>query len=195
MRKLVYLIAVTLDGFIAGPDGQFDFLGFEGDSAAAILADWPETMPTHARGPLGLEGVANQRFDTVLMGRGTYEPGLAIGVTSPYRHLEQFVFSTTLAEDLDPTVTFVRGDTDPAALVRDLKRRDGLDLWLCGGGSLAAQVIDEIDELILKVNPVAIGSGVPLFAGPFRPVPWRRTDVRAFDTGVSIVTYQRPVTA
>ena len=192
MRNLVYLVAVTLDGFIAGPDGQFDFLGFEGDSAAAILADWPETMPTQARGPLGVEGVANRRFDTVVMGRGTYEPGLAIGVASPYPHLEQFVFSRTLA-DLDPAVTFVGGDTDPAAFVRDLKRRDGLDIWLCGGGTLAAQLVDEIDELILKVNPVMIGSGVPLFAAPFRPTPFRRADVRTFDTGVSFVTYQRPV--
>jgi dihydrofolate reductase len=190
MRKLIYLVAVTLDGFIAGPDAQVDFFGFDGDSAAAILADWPETMPTHARGPLGLEGVANRRFDTVVMGRGTYEPALAVGITSPYRHMEQFVFSRTLA-DLDPGVTFVGGDKDPAAFVRDLKRRDGLDIWLCGGGQLAAQLVDEIDELILKFNPTVIGAGVPLFAGPFRPTPFRRTDTRMFDTGVSIVTYER----
>ncbi|GAB3855065.1 hypothetical protein GCM10027610_087620 [Dactylosporangium cerinum] len=49
MRKLIYLVAVTLDGFIAGPDAQADFFGFDGDSAAAVLADWPETMPTHLR--------------------------------------------------------------------------------------------------------------------------------------------------
>jgi len=194
MRNLIYLVAVTLDGFIAGPEGQTDFFGFEGDLAAAILAEWPETMPTHLRGPLGLEDVANRRFDTVVMGRGTYEPALAVDITSPYRHMEQFVFSRTLA-DLDPAVTFVGGDTDPAAFVRDLKRRDGLDIWLCGGGRLAAQLVDEIDELILKVNPTVIGAGVPLFAGPFRPTPFQPVSTRAFDTGVSIVTYRRPVTA
>ncbi|GAA3192887.1 dihydrofolate reductase family protein [Dactylosporangium siamense] len=190
MRKLIYLVAVTLDGFIAGPDGQVDFFGFDDDSAAAVLADWPETMPTHVRGPLGLEGAANRRVDTVVMGRGTYEPALAVGITSPYRHLEQFVFSRTLA-DLDPGVTFVGGDQDSAEFVRDLKRRDGLDIWLCGGGQLAAQLVDEIDELVLKVNPTVIGAGVPLFAGPFRPTPFRRTDTRTFETGVSIVTYER----
>jgi dihydrofolate reductase len=194
MRNLIYLVAVTLDGFIAGPDGQADFFGFEGDSQSAILADWPEIMPTHMRGPLGLDGVANRRFDTVVMGRGTYEPALAAGITSPYRHMEQFVFSRTLA-DLDPTVTFVGGDTDPAEFVRDLKRRDGLDIWLCGGGRLAAQLADEIDELILKVHPMVIGSGVALLAAPFRPMPFQRTDTRTFDTGVSFVTYQRPVAA
>ncbi|GAB3855061.1 hypothetical protein GCM10027610_087610 [Dactylosporangium cerinum] len=125
-----------------------------------------------------------------MMGRGTYEPAMAVGITSPYRHMEQFVFSRTLA-DLDPGVTFVGGDTDPAAFVHDLKRRDGLDIWLCGGGQLAAQLVDEIDELVLKVNPMVIGAGVPLFAGPFRPTPFRRADTRTFDTGVSIVTYER----
>lgn len=194
MRNLIYLVAVTLDGFIAGPDGRYDFLGFEGDSAAAVLADWPETMPTHVRGPFGLEGVANRRFDTVVMGRGTYEPALAAGITSPYRHMEQFVFSRTLT-DLDPAVTFVGGDTDPATFIRDLKRRDGSDIWLCGGGRLAAQLADEIDELILKVHPLVIGAGVPLFAAPFRPMPFRRIDTRTFDTGVSIVTHRRPVAA
>lgn len=197
MRKLVYLVAVTLDGWIAGPDGQFDFFGFDGDSAAAILADWPETMPTHVRGPLGLDGVANRRFGTVIMGRGTYEPGLAAGVTSPYAHLEQFVCSTTLT-GTGPAVTVV--GTDPAALVRDLKQRDlkqrdGLDIWLCGGGRLAAHLAGEIDELILKVNPIVTGSGLPLFAAGFQPMPWRRDSTRTFDTGVSIVTYLRPVTA
>jgi dihydrofolate reductase len=194
MRRLVYLIAVTLDGFIAGPDGQVDFLGFEGDSAAAVLAEWPETMPTHVRGPLGLEGVANRRFDTVVMGRGTYMPALDAGITSPYRHLRQFVFSRTLA-GLDPEVTFVGGDTDPAAFVRDLKQGDGLDVWLCGGGSLATQLAGEIDELIVKVNPVAIGAGVPLFAAPFRPVQFQLAGTRTFDTGVSIMTYRRPAAA
>ncbi|WP_327010139.1 dihydrofolate reductase family protein [Dactylosporangium sp. NBC_01737] len=194
MRNLIYLVAVTLDGFIAGPGGQVDFFGFEGDSAVAVLADWPETMPTHVRGPLGLEGATNRRFDTVVMGRGTYEPALAVGITSPYRHMEQFVFSRTLA-DLDPAVTFVGGDTDPAAFVRDLKQRDGLDIWLCGGGDLAAQLVGEIDEVILKVNPMVIGSGVPLFAGPLRPTPFRPAGSRTFDTGVSIMTYQRAVAA
>ncbi|MEV4657875.1 hypothetical protein [Micromonospora sp. NPDC049301] len=54
MRKLTYYIATSLDGFIVGPDGEFDFFPFEGDIAAAILADYPETLPTHAREPLGI---------------------------------------------------------------------------------------------------------------------------------------------
>ena len=95
MRRLTYYIASTIDGFIAGPDGEFDFFPFEGDVAAAILAEYPETIPIQAREALGLTGVANKHFDRVLMGRGTYEPALAIGITSPYPQLKQYVFSRT----------------------------------------------------------------------------------------------------
>jgi dihydrofolate reductase len=188
MRKLTYYIASTLDGFIAGPDGQFDFFSFEGDSSAAILADYPETIPIQAREPLGLTGVANKRFDTILMGRGTYEPGLAIGVTSPYPHLKQYVFSRTLT-GTDPEVEIV--SSDPAELVRSLKQQDGMDIWLCGGGKLAAQLLPYIDELVIKLNPIVLGSGIPLFDGPFALTRFTLTATRPFDTGVVIMTYVR----
>lgn len=187
-RKLTYYIAVSLDGFIAGPDGQFDFFGFEGDFAAAVLADFPETLPGPARGPLGIADVPNRRFDTVVMGRGTYAPGLAAGLTSPYPHLRQFVFSRSLT-GVDPDVRIV-GD-DPAGFVRDLKQEDGLGIWLCGGGKLAAELRDEIDELIVKINPVALGAGIPLFAGEFRPESLVLSGTRVFGTGTIMATYGR----
>lgn len=186
MRQLTYHVGTTLDGFIASPDGQFDFFPFEGDLAAALLAEYPETIPAHGRGPLGLHGVANKRFDTVLMGRATYEPGLAAGVTSPYPHLRQYVFSRTLAR-LDPAVEIV--PTDPVAFVRDLKRQDGAGIWLCGGANLAGQLLAEIDELVIKRYPVVIGSGIPLFRAPFLPAGFTLTDSRVFNTGATITTY------
>ena len=188
MRKLTYYIAMSLDGFIAGPGGEFDFFGFEGDFAAAVLADFPETLPGPARGPLGIADSANKRFDTVLMGRGTYEPGLAVGMTSPYPQLRQFVFSRTLT-GADPAVEVVADD--PVGVVRRLKAEDGLGIWLCGGGKLAAQVRDEIDEVILKINPVVLGAGIPLFAGEFRPEHFRLAETRTFATGTIMATYAR----
>ncbi|OKI26832.1 dihydrofolate reductase family protein [Streptomyces sp. CB03911] len=188
MRQLTYDVGTTLDGFIAGPDGQFDFFPFDGDLAAALLAEYPETIPAHGRGPLGLDGVANRRFDTVLMGRATYEAGLAAGVAGPYPHLRQYVFSRSLAR-FDPAVEIV--SSDPVAFVRDLKRQDGAGIWLCGGADLAGQLMTEIDELVIKRYPVVIGSGIPLFRAPFLPAGFTLTDSRVFNTGATITTYAK----
>ncbi|MER6630271.1 dihydrofolate reductase family protein [Streptomyces sp. NPDC000987] len=188
MRKLTYYVAATLDGCIAGPDGGYDFFPFEGEVREAVLAEYPETMPVHVRGPFGLTDTPHRHFDTVIMGRGTYEPALKAGITSPYAHLEQYVVSRTLTS-ADPSVRIV--PHDPAALVRDLKERDGMDIWLAGGGKLAAALRDEIDELVIKRNPVVIGTGIPLFDGPFAPTAFLPTECRRFDSGVSIVTYRR----
>ncbi len=189
MRKLTYYIAATIDGFIAGPDGQFDFFPFEGDIAETILTEYPETLPVQARGPLGIADTPNQRFDTVLMGRATYEPGLGIGVTSPYPQLRQYVFSTTLTSS-DPEVEIV--SSGPVEFVRMLKQQDGMGIWLCGGAGLAGALLPEIDELVIKRNPIAIGSGIPLFHGAaFAPTFFTLAENRTFRTGAAIQTYTR----
>lgn len=188
MRKLVYYVAATLDGYIAGPEGQYDFMPFEGEPAEMIKAEYPESLPAHARGPLGIADAPNRHFDTVVMGRGTYEPALAAGITSPYPHLEQYVVSATLRVE-DPAVTVV--PDDPVGLVRDLKERDGLDIWLAGGGKLAAAVADEIDVLVIKRHPLVIGSGIPLFDGPFSVAAFAPADTHAFDSGLVVTVYTR----
>ncbi|MGQ0774221.1 MAG: methyltransferase domain-containing protein [Pseudonocardiales bacterium] len=83
MRSLVYLVACTLDGYIASLDGATDFFPFEGPQVVDLLAEFPEMFPGHVREPIGITA-ENQRFDTVLMGRATYEVGQDIGITSPY---------------------------------------------------------------------------------------------------------------
>jgi dihydrofolate reductase len=192
LRTLTYFVAATLDGFIAGPHGEFDFFAFEGDIVQAILAEYPETIPVQGRGPLGLADAPNKRFDTVLMGRVSYEPGLSLGLTSPYPHLQQYVFSRTITSQ-DPQVEIVSGDA--AAFVRGLKQQEGSEIWLCGGGKLAAQLLPEIDELIIKRNPVVLGAGIPLFDGAFTPTPFTLTGTCTFDTGVALQTYTRMVAA
>ncbi|MDJ0110653.1 dihydrofolate reductase family protein, partial [Rhodococcus erythropolis] len=152
MRKLVYYVGASLDGYIAGPDGEFDFFPVSEQITAWICDRYPETVPTHVRPALGIEDAPNRTFDTVVMGRGSYEPGLSLGVTSPFAHLRQFVVSSTLPDAEDPAVTIVR--TDPRAVVRSLKEEEGQDIWLCGGGTLAGELLPEIDELIVKRYPV-----------------------------------------
>lgn len=121
------------------------------------------------------------------MGRATYEPGLKLGWTSPYAHLRQYVVSRTLVSP-DPAVTVVG---DPVALVRELKEQEGMDIWLCGGGKLAAALRDEIDELIIKRNPLVIGSGIPLFDGPFTPTGFAPVSTRSFDSGLAITHFKK----
>lgn len=188
IRKLTYYIAITLDGFIAGPDGSFDFYVLEGDHMEAINIRYPETIPTVFRSALGITA-ENDTFDTVLMGRGTYEPALREGITSPYAHLRQLVFSRSLRESPDAAVELVRGD--PLDLVRDLKKEEGKGIWLCGGGNLAYQLLPEIDELIVKINPMIVGSGIPLFSGEFQPHVFTLTDSQVFRSGVAFMTYTR----
>ncbi|MFD8395908.1 dihydrofolate reductase family protein [Streptomyces sp. NPDC059680] len=79
----------------------------------------------------------------------------------------------------------------PAELVRNLKKQEGMDIWLAGGGKLAAALRDEIDQLIIKHNPVVIGTGIPLFDGAFTPTGFLPAARRDFGSGVSIVTYTR----
>ncbi|QYC45106.1 hypothetical protein Nocox_37770 [Nonomuraea coxensis DSM 45129] len=189
MRKLVYYIGVSLDGYIAGPGAEFDFYPVSDQMAAWINERYPETVPTHVRGPAGLGDVPNKVFDTLVMGRGTYEPALHAAITSPYAHLRQYVVSTTLTID-DPAVRVEKGD--PVELVRRLKAEDtGMDIYLCGGGRLAAALLPEIDEIILKSYPVVAGAGIPMFSGTFRPTLFTPTRRESFDNGAQVTWLTR----
>ncbi|MET9427527.1 dihydrofolate reductase family protein [Streptomyces sp. NPDC003036] len=195
MRKLVYSIASTLDGFIAGPDGA-DPTGPDGfwpitpDYIQHMVATYPETLPAGAREALGVTAEGTH-FDTVLEGRKSYEIGLAAGVPDAYPHLRHLVFSTTLTEVPAPAVELVAGD--PAAKVRELKREDGKDIWLVGGAQLAGALSSEIDRLIVKLSPLTIGNGIPLFSrdAAFDPRGWRLTDHTALENGAFFLTYDR----
>lgn len=188
MRSLTYYVAASTDGYIAGPDGQFDFFAFDGDLAAWIIDEYPETLPVHAREALGIADLDNRHFDTVVMGRGTYQPALDAGIASPYPHLRQLVVSSTLPTGGD-AVEVVRAD--PCERVRELKRTEGAGIWLAGGGRLAAELRTEIDELVIKRNPIVLGAGIPLVHGSFSPQPFDRVGSRSFDGGVVVETYRR----
>ncbi len=192
MRRLVYFVATTLDGFIAAPDrgdptGQ-SFFPITNDLVSFIVEHYPETMPAPARKAMGISGEGRQ-FDTVVEGRVSYEIGLAAGLTDAYPHLRHLVFSTTLATLPDPRVELVRND--PCRRIRELKAEDGLDIWLVGGGTLAHALLSEIDRLVLKVNPSVIGVGVPMFEGSFQPHSFRPGGELLLDGGVRFLTYDR----
>jgi dihydrofolate reductase len=187
MRELKYYVACTVDGFIARKDGSFDFFLAEGEHFADLIESFPETIPAHLRGVLGVSA-PNRWFDAVLMGRRTYEVGLAIGVTSPYPQMRQYLFSRTLRESPDERVALVSADAVEA--VRALKEEPGKDLWLCGGGDLATQLFSEIDELILKVNPVLLGAGIPLFAGVIPQTALEPVETKTYGNGFMLARYR-----
>jgi dihydrofolate reductase len=192
VRKLVYHVAVTLDGFIASPAGGDPsgerYLPPHRDLIEFIAAEFPETLPGRARDAMGIRG-PGKHFDTVLEGRFSYEVGLAAGVTNAYPHLRHLVFSTTLQRSPDPDVELL--SADPSETARRLKAEDGLDIWLVGGGKLAHALLPEIDRLILKQHASVIGSGIPIFDGPFQTHLFRPTDVRQLDSGVRILSFDR----
>ncbi|MBD0862865.1 dihydrofolate reductase [Gordonia sp. zg691] len=185
MPELVYYVAVSLDGYIAGPEGQFDAFLIEGDHMAGVNEHYADTLPTHIAEALGIDQRGGS-FGAVLMGAETYAVGLP-DAPSPYRHLDQYVV-THRRHDPAGGVTFT--DRDPVELVRELKAQEGRDIWLCGGGNLATQLIGEIDRLVLKRQPLLFGNGIPLFApGTYLPRLLERIACRDFASGVSMVEY------
>jgi dihydrofolate reductase len=189
MRDLTYYVATSLDGRIAAPDGSFDAFPTTGDHLEMILEEWRDTLPAPALGALGLESDGT-RFDTVLMGWNTYAVGFPHGLYDPYPHLDQVVFSRRERDDRVPAHVRVVAD-DPAAEVRRLKERDGVGIWLCGGGVLAGALADEIDRLVLKVNPVVLGDGIPVFARGYDPGAFRLVASTPYASGVVVNEYAR----
>ncbi|GAB7189936.1 dihydrofolate reductase family protein [Kineococcus sp. NUM-3379] len=187
MRELTYYVGVTVDGYIAGPDGDTGFFPLAPDVLDFIRAEFPETLPTHVRAQLGVTATGS-RFDTVVMGRGTYQPGLDAGYPSPYGHLRQYVLSRSLPGPADPAVEVVAAD--PVGLVRRLKAEAGGGVWLAGGGALASQLLDEIDELVLKRYPVLAGAGIPVLGGRPAPRALSVTGERTFRDGTVVTTYR-----
>jgi len=140
-RRLRYQVAVSLDGFIAGPKGEYDWIVM--DPAIDFKALWNE-------------------FDTALMGRKTYEMMTAQGGHGEMPGLEVVVFSQTLPPSAYPGVRIT--NHDPKEIVAELKAKPGKDIWLFGGGQLFRSLLDAglVDSVEVAVMPVLIGAGIPL---------------------------------
>lgn len=188
MKKLTYYVACSVDGFIAHADGSHD--GFSQDATyfADLFASFPETVPSHLRDIMGIHS-ENQWFDTVLMGRKTYEIGLKEGVTSPYSHMQQYLFSRTLNTSPDQRVQLVSDNA--IEFITTIKNQTGKGIWLCGGANLAATLFKNglIDQLILKINPFLMGSGIPLFSDVIQQSSLVLTNSKIYDNGVVMLYY------
>ena len=142
MSRLVrYQVAVSLDGFIAGPNGEYDWIVM--DPAIDFAALFKE-------------------FDTVIMGRKTYELATAQGGHGAMPGMTVVVFSRTLPPAVHKGVRIV--NDDPRDVVKALKAKPGRDIWLFGGGEMFRSLLTAgvVDTVEVAVMPVLLGSGIPL---------------------------------
>ena len=166
-RLLRYQVATSLDGFIAGPNGEYD---------------WITEDPT-----LDLEAFARE-FDTLLMGRLTYELALSQGGMLKSMGMAIVVVSTTLDPAQHPDATIISANI--AEAVAQLKRQPGKDIWLFGGGALFRTLLDAglVDRVELAVSPILLGCGVPVIPAG-RRWPLRLDDCKTLPSGMLLLTY------
>lgn len=170
MRRVRFSVAMSLDGYIAGPSGESDWIVMDPD------IDFGALMSS---------------FDTMLVGRGTYEATLQQRGGGGMPGMQVYVFSRTLRQQDCPGVTV---SADPAATVADLKAAPGKDIWLFGGGSLFSSLLNVglVDSVELAVIPVLLGGGVPVFPDPASTARLKLTGHRIYKkTGTVALEYSR----
>jgi dihydrofolate reductase len=162
-----YSVAISLDGFIAGPKGEFDW----------IIMD-----------PAFDFGAVFKQFDTFLMGRRTFEITRQGGGGGMTAGTQTIVFSRTLRQSDYPKVLITSEVTKTLA---ELKKKPGKDIWLFGGGELFRSVLDGglVDTVELAVMPILLSQGVPLLAAGARSPSLQLTETKTLPSGAVLLSY------
>jgi dihydrofolate reductase len=172
-RQIIVHIATSADGYIAGPQGELEWL-------------------TSRPAPPGFYGINAfvKTIDTTIMGRKTYKAGLELGATFDPKS-PTIVFSRgPKPAETPPGVEFVSEAVGP--FVSRLRESRGKNIWLMGGGELIGSFLDaqEIDQFVISVVPMFIGDGIPLIARRHRHVPLELETVEKFDDGLVQLHYR-----
>jgi dihydrofolate reductase len=170
MRLVTFGLANSLDNFIARSDHGTDWLVWDNE-VAAISGEYWKTI------------------DTVVMGRKTYEVAVKLGTTS-YPGAKNYVFSRTLQPKPGGEVEIVA--EDPVIFMRALKQQPGKGICVLGGGELAHTLMqaDVIDEIGLNIQPVLLGSGIPLFHALAKQINLELLECRPLKSGSVYVRYR-----
>lgn len=177
-RKIIVHIATSADGYIAGPDGNLDWL-------------------TNRPAPKGFYGLPKftRTVDAKILGRKTFDLSAKMGANFSAKDVH-YVFSR---QSPPPSVPIgVRFVTQPISVfAKQMRGQRGKNIWMMGGGELIASFLDEgaIDEFIISVIPTFIGEGIPLIAPRPRQVPLRLLSVQRFSDGVAQLHYHVRQTA
>jgi dihydrofolate reductase len=159
---------MSLDGYIAGPNDEYDWITADPDiDFAALFA----------------------QFDTFLMGRRTFEMLARQGEGGMTGGARTIVFSRTMRQEDHPDVTIV-GER-PEETIATLRAREGKDIWLFGGGSLFRSLLEAglVDTVEVAVIPVLLGGGIPMLPSPARRRSLRLTGHRVYRTGIVLLEY------
>lgn len=176
MKKIVYYVASSVDGYISGIDDDVSGFVYTGKAVERYLEDL-------------------KSFQTVIMGRNTYEYGYQYGVKpgepSPvYAHMKHYIFSNSMAfEDPSPQVQVKKMVPYEIDLI---KANSPTDIYLCGGGKLAGWLLEhkKLDVLKIKLNPLIVGRGVKLFEGIQSQYHLAFESSHVFEDGMQIITYR-----
>jgi dihydrofolate reductase len=172
MRQVVLGLGISLDGYIARPNGEVDFLFMPKD---------------YSMGPFFAT------IDTAIMGRKTLEVALRMGGDTSFKgsKIANYVFSRTKPPGKRDGLIFT--NQSPSSLVKELRRKPGKNIWLMGGGELARDFlkVDLVDELYIGVVPVLIGEGIPLFPPGFPQREFTLLENKTFSKGMIALKYAR----
>ena len=168
MRKLILGVAVSLDGFIEGPNGEYD---------------WCYTDPDYNLSDFF------KRIDTIFVGRKTYEMSSEMeGGGSGFPKFKEYIFSTTL-DKVKQGATLIKNNIKTE--VEKIKNEKGKDIWLFGGASLTTSLMNLglVDELSLAVYPVLLGGGKPLFNNIKERTKLKLINTKTYSTGLISLNY------
>ncbi|RPD93455.1 dihydrofolate reductase [Aureibaculum marinum] len=173
MKQIIYYVASSLDGYIAGENDDISQFILQGEGVEKYKSDL-------------------RNFKTVIMGRKTYEFGFQYGLEPgkpAYPNMEHYIFSNSLKIDnLSKSVNIEKISIDK---VKEIKQNAETDIYLCGGGQFAGWLLENnmIDQLKLKLNPVILGSGTKLFGSSTTKAKWEVKEIESFSDGMQILTY------